>query len=187
MVGRLIQNQQIRLLQQQLGNGKPGLFSAAEAGNDPVIGILPEAHAVEDGLDLHVDQIPIPAFKKGSKPAVFFGHYIQSAVHLRLQLPHPVCRLQYIRKDAAHFRIHRTAALQSPHLLQVTHRGFGGTGDHPIVLNKAIRLLLSGEDPQKGGLAAAVGAHQTDTLPFVDGQVHAVQDLPAVVVFMNIR
>ena len=107
-------------------------------------------------------------------------------MHLCLQLPHPIRRLQHIRKDAAHFRIHGAAALQASHLLQVSHCDLGGTGNHPVILHKPIRLLLACQNPQKGGLAAAICANQTDALPLIDGQVHIMQDFPAVVVFMNL-
>ena len=48
MVGRLVQDQQLGLLQQQLGQGQPGFFPAGKGGNRQFIGFFLKSHAVED-------------------------------------------------------------------------------------------------------------------------------------------
>ena len=72
MVGWFIQDQQIGFLQQKFGNGKTGLFSAAEPGNDAVICFFRESHAVQNGFQLDIDLIAVVVFEPSGKLVVFF-------------------------------------------------------------------------------------------------------------------
>ena len=73
MVGGLIQNQQLRFAQKELGQGQAGLFPAGEGGNHRSHIFILKTHAIEDGFDFHVDEVAVVSLEISQIPVIFPG------------------------------------------------------------------------------------------------------------------
>ena len=164
VVGRLVQNQQIRFLQQQPCNGKPCFFAAAETGDDAGIGFLCETHTVQHRADLHVDLIAAVVFEPGLQAVIFLRTGHVTGLHGFFQLVHSLLRFQQRTKHAPHLLPDGAFPIQSAHLFQIADAGLGGSGNFAVPLHQMIRQFLFREDPQQRGLAAAIYAHKPDAV-----------------------
>ena len=170
VVGGLVQQEDVRILQNEPGQVDAGLLPAGQGGEGPLahVGVDGQAvaHLVQPGLGV----IAAPRLKGG-------GQLVIAGEHLRRgALPHPGGQGLHLplhgverRKggvqhvpDGVPLRIHRDLGDESQPLAR-------GDGHRPL-----IRLHLPGENAEEGGLAGAVLAQQSHPLPLVHLEREAI-------------
>ena len=186
MVGRLVQNQQVRRFQQQPCNGKPCLFAAAESGDHPVIGLLSESHTVEDGAYFHVDLIAVVVLEPGLQAVVLLCCRHIPGLHLLFQLVQAFLGVQQRTEHAAHLRPDRAFPIQTAHLFQVADTGLGGLGNLAVALQQMVGQFLSRQNAQQGRFSAAVHTHKPDPVVVFYRQRDVGENLSAIIKFMDI-
>ena len=172
VVGGLVQQEDVGVLQNEAGQVHPGLLSAGEFVEELLPHGLGNGQAVADfvGLGLGVvasgglkggGELVIPAHHRGV--GVSLGHLYGQLGHLPL---HAVQRLegggQYVLHGVAR-RVNRDLGDEAQPLSR---------GQHHISL---VVVHDPSEDAEQGGLAAAVGPQQTNPLPRVHLEGQAIQ------------
>ena len=159
MVGGLVQDQQFRFLQQQLAESQTGLFTAGQRRDQGFPVPSRKAHTVEDGIDLHIDEVSVPGLEFGMQAVVF----LQQSMVVR-ELPHTDAHGFHLpfdlierRKDTAHLRQDGTAAVQAAVLAQEPDAYPGSDG--PFA---AFKFQVAAEDIEKGGFSRSIDADQAD-------------------------
>ena len=172
VVGGLVQEKDVRVLQDEAAQVHPGLLPAGEAVEELLPHGLGDAQAVghlahggggvvaADALKLG-GELPVAA--EGGLAAVPGGHGGGQGLHLRGQL-----------------LVTGEGGVQ--HVLHcVAHREHGDLGDEPQAAAPGddhlplVGLQLPGEDAEEGGLAGAVAAQQPHPLPGLHLEGDAVQ------------
>ena len=181
MVGRLVEQEQLRLAQEQLGQGDAHLPAAGKLAAVAVEVGRGEAEAAEDHLRAALEVVAavgIPRLAGGG----IRGHQgvvlrmIRSGVReIRLQ-PGAFIRDAVNVLEGGHRFGQDAAAADAERLL-------GQVADHRSLRNvdaAAVGFDLAGHHAQKGGFPGAVGADQSDPSAGGDEPVHPGQDnLPA--------
>ena len=152
MVGRLIQKQNIRLLQQQPDQDDLCLFSAGKRGNLLRFVLLPEAEARKDPVILGFKKIPFP------------GEGLQ--FHFR----------------KSHFQefCHSSFLILFSGLAQESHDSPAGcpyAGTLPFII--PVQGELPGDQSEKGGFTRAVLSYDPDLLIAAYLKINMGQDFPA--------
>ena len=184
MVGRLVEDEQVRLQQQQTGGGKAGLFSARKVVGDNVAVIGGKAHAAQDGVDLHLDLIAVGSFKPCQLLLVFcrhlfiLGRVVVDLCHLPLQGVHLLAQRQQVGKHRLHLLLDGLAVGKPAVLVQVADDLAVGQADRSLLI-----VQLAGQDVEQGGLSFPVGSHQTDAVLVIDGCTDVPQDAVRSVIF----
>ena len=183
MVGGLVQDQQFRLLQQQFAEGQTGLFTAGQRRNQGLPVPAGKAHTVEDGVDLHIDQVAIACLKLGVQAVVFLqqGVVIRKLAHPDAQGFHLPLDLIERRKDAAHLGQDGAAAVQAAVLAQEADARSGSNG--PFA---AFKLQVAAKNVEQGGFSRSVDADQTDAVLILYFERHLIEDQFRPVVFCNL-
>ena len=172
MVGGLIQQQDIRILQNEASQIHAGLFAAGEVVEEPCahIGVNGEAvcHLVDSGVGIVAAQ----TFKAGRQLAVAAEdglialpcrHALGEGIHLFFEHMHAAKRrLQHVLHRVAH-RVHRDLGDEA-------HAA--ARGDDHIAL---VIVQFAGEDAEQRCLACAVFTQQTHPLTGIDLEGQSVQ------------
>ncbi len=177
VVGGLVENEDRRVLQQQLGQQHLGALAAAELGDVAVEADLAEAEAVGHLFDFGVDDVKAAVLQQVLDIADILhhrlevvrrgrSHFIVEGQHLGLQLVHA---LEGVAQDVAD----GPALAQAGLLFQVANRHPARPFDPP-----GVRLQLAGDDVEEGRLSLAVGADEADMLAPEQPEGGAVQDGP---------
>ena len=186
VVGRLVQNQQVRFFQQQPCDGKPCFLTAAEAGDDAGVVFPSESHTVQYRANLHVDLVAVVRLEPRLQPVVFLGDREVAGLHLFLQGVHFLLRIQERLEHASHFLPDGTLPIQPAHLLQIADAGLPGIGDIAVPFHQMIRQFMLRDDAQQRGFSAAVHADQSDAVPILDGEGNMGEHLISIVKFIDI-
>ena len=173
MVRGLVQNEDIRLFQQQLCQTQPRQLTTGEHRNVLLPGILRKAHAGQHLFDVHIHVVAVGCIHDvlqlvvlGQQGSVFrrSGHAALQDLHLR----HGV---QHRRKGGAHLAVDIQRRVQLCVLFEVAQRHAMGHAELTLVV-----LIFAGEDLQQRRLARTVLAHDADAVLFLDAGRHIVQD-----------
>ena len=173
VVGGLVQQEDVGLLQQQAGQVHPGLFAAGEAVE--FLGAHPggDAQTAADLVGLHVHVVTASHGEGGAEPVVLRqGASVGLFAHGVLQGGHLPLHVQQGGEGRAQHLLHRVARGVAGDLgdeAQLLARG-----DHDRAL---VGTQLAREDAEQGGLAAAVAAHDAHALAGVDVEAQAVQQI----------
>ena len=183
VVGGLVQDQQVGLLQQELCNGQTGLLAAAELVDGFVKAVAQKAHAGEDGVYPHRDVVPVPCQVGVLQPPVFFRHGLVSGslrhgVGGGLQL---VLQAENVGKNAAHLLQDGPALGEAAILLLIADGQVPAAGDRPLVV-----LQGPADDVQQGGFSRAVLPHQSNPVPVLYFGCHARKYQVAAITFTDI-
>ena len=181
VVGRLVQQQQFGLFQQQAAQFEAGLFPAAHGGDDLLRPVC-KAHAREHGAYLHVGIVSVRGgdalfalLVAGGKRLVFLPAelYLREACG---QLSLFFHRPEHGGEHAAHLFIYGLAALQPARLFEQTDL-------QPALFQHPARVggKPAREQAHEGGLALAVGADQPDAVAFGDREANVFEDILFVV------
>ena len=154
VVGRLIQQQDIRFGQQQPDKRDPGLLSAGKLPDPPFQVFRPEP---ETGKHRPHFRIPVIAVKR-LEFLLRFGIPVQQffadlTLHLRFHLLHLPLQRKNRRKHLHQFLFHRAAIVLQHFLGQIADRG---AVDHGHIA--AVKGIFTAHAAQKSRLAAAIAA-----------------------------
>ena len=176
MVGRLIQQQNVRILQNQAAKVHPGLFSAGKLVEQPAPHIVGNGQAVGHLADGHVRIVSAEHLKPLGKTAIALqnGRVRLPRRHAARQFFHfsgqgvesPEGRAQHIVHGVP-LRVHRD-------LRDQTHAVTRRNGDGALVA-----VQFSYQYFEQRGLAGAVFAQQTYPLPLIDLKGDAIQNIVA--------
>ena len=172
VVRGLVQDQHIRLFQQQLCQTQPGQLTAGKHGNVLFPGVLRKAHAGQHFFDVDIHVVAVGGIHDVLQ-CVVLGQQVgvvRLGCHLALQNLHLGHSVQHRRKGGAHFAVDVQRGVQFGVLFQVAQRHAMGHAEFPVIV-----LIFSGQDLEERGLARAVLAHDADTVLPLDTGRHIVQ------------
>ncbi len=171
VVGGLVQQQDVGVLQDEPGQVDPGLFTAGQSVERARAHVRPDAQAVADLVQPGLGVIAAPRFESGGE-LVVTGH------HLEVRgLSHPGGQLRQLP-------LHGVEGGESgvQHVPDgISLRVDGDLGDEPQPLARRdgytalVRRHLARHDAEDGGLARAVPAEQAHPLPLVHLEGKSVQ------------
>ena len=169
MVGRLVQQQDVGLLQQNLGQ----LYTHAPAPRE-LTGRTVKVRTAEAQADQRALQLSLTAFgthqlvalmllgKALHKSHVVLTLVVSTLTQLTVQRVYTLLHLRHVGKSLLCFLSYGGVILQHHHLWQIAYGGVMGHAD-----GAACGLLLPTEYFQQGGFSCAVLAHQGYTVPVV--------------------
>ena len=167
MVGRLIEDQQLRLLDQQLRKHQPGALAARHPFHRGGALKAAESHAVEHRVDLHLRPIAVetevPLLQRlifPLKSMVFFAAVVGEGGHPLSGFQHLLLDLEYLAERPAHLAFDRSVGQQAAVLPQISDPQRVGARDAPL-----IRLVQSGNQVQEGGFPGSIRPDQGDAVP----------------------
>ena len=171
VVGRLVEQQRLRLPDQQRRQAEPRPLPAGQRAEPPVRFDAAEAEPVTDELRAPVGVPEVVGLGPFQDAAVLVQHrrVVRPVGHRRGQLVEPgggdAALGQRVVEDVAEGRVHAERQLlqQEPDVRAAQH--LAGAG-----------FFEPGEQPQQRGLAGAVLADQAEPLPGRRGQRDAVED-----------
>mmetsp|Transcript_37180 Transcript_37180/g.93316 ORF Transcript_37180/g.93316 Transcript_37180/m.93316 type:complete len:206 (-) Transcript_37180:1320-1937(-) len=183
MVGRLVQQQDVGVLEQQLPQSNPHLPPAREALDQLVHIVVGEAHHADHLCHLGVHLVRL----EGLGLLLQLGQLLQKGVHRRdvarlaqlrdavLHLSDVVEYLQLLVEHRHELLLERPAVHQILYelLTQKRHPKVGGRLDHL----STHCFQLASDDLELSGLAAAVGADQADAVARADLPRGVLEDL----------
>ena len=163
MVGRLVEQQQVRLRQQQLGQCNAHLPAAGELLGVARPVFLAKAEAVEHRADLRVERVAVVHAEVAGDFVIAVGHLLVLArrwielAHLVGQLFHLVFHRLQVAEDR-HALVEDGAAFQAQAILrQIAEGRVLGARKRAVV-----ERLDAAQHLQQRGFAGAVRAHQPD-------------------------
>ena len=171
MVGGLVQQEDVGVLQNEPGQVDPGLFPAGEGGEGLLPHGLGDVQAIADLIQFRGGVVAAPGLKGGGELAVL-PQQVRAAV-----LPH-------FGGQAGHLGLHGVEGSECgvQHVLhRVLRRVDRDLGDEAQGLPRGhhhlplVMVQLTGEDLEHRGLAGAVLAQQTHPLPLVHLKREPVQ------------
>ena len=170
VVGGLVQQEDIRVLQNQPGQIDPGLFPAGEGGEALGPHVRRDIQAVADLVALRLGVVAPRRLKGGGQGPVALE---QGRVAVPLHLP----------GELGHLVLHGLELVEGrlQHVLHGVVRGIDGNlGDEPQPLARGdahlplVVVQLPGENLEQGGFACAVLAQKAHPLPLVHLKAQAV-------------
>ena len=173
VIGGLVQNQDIRPLEQQPRKAQPGVLTAGEHRHALLIGLRPEAHAAEHLFDIHIHVVAVGSVDDRRELGVLRQDLLVVGVlfQLFLQQMHAVHRFQHRRKGIAHLAVNVLLRVQLAVLFQIPKGHAPGQLHFPLV-----GLILAAEDLEQSGLAGAVFTHDADAFSLLHRGVDALKD-----------
>ncbi len=172
VVGGLVQQEDVGVLQYKPCQVDPGLFPAGQRVKGARAHIGPDAQAVADLVQPGLGVIAAPGLKSGGE-LVVPGHHLG------------VVPVGHFRRQLGELRLHGVEGGEGgvQHVPDgVARRVDGDLGDEPQPLARGdghralVRVHLPGHHAENGGLARAVAAQQAHPLPLVDLEGEAVQN-----------
>ena len=173
MVGRLVQQQNIRLFQKQPGEIRPCLFSAGQSGKFLGALLRRDAQAVADFVNLHVHFVAASGLEPVGQ-IVVLPQLLRCGPHRHgfFQLLHPGLHLHETGISGAEHVLHGVPLREPGNLRNQTQPLVG------IDVNLApVKVHLPGEDVEQGGFPAAVAPENRHPLPFLNLKAQAVQQI----------
>ena len=181
MVGRLVEEEDVRLFEQQPAQFQPRLFSAAHIGDLLSVHIA-EPHAVENGADAHVCMVSVlsgdPSVQllvAGRQGAECVAPFLRRR-HLCGDLPLGVHGALYVRKNRLHLFVDGARALQPAVLFKVTDLQPALFEDFSFVGRQC-----AGHQFEQRRFAFAVRADQSDAFTFRYGKADVFEDALVIV------
>ncbi|MNC36887.1 hypothetical protein D3C75_854320 [compost metagenome] len=178
MVGRLIQHQQIRSLQQNAGQSQTGLLASAQRGNRRLRWKPAEAHTVQNAAYPRIHLIAAMILEPIRTSGVALQQIFITLRIIRqprignvcFELPQLCFRFDQRAEYGQHFLLNSLIRLQSAVLGQVTNGGFLGFMNLP-----AVKGHLACENLQEGRLPGSVDTDEAYPFLLVYLQADAVQ------------
>lgn len=178
MVGRLVQEQQLRGGGQDAGQVETGLFTARETAEEPVGRQVRDAETVQGGLDTGVGRVAVARLERRQQFAVRGEQPVQFG---RCGLGEGL----FGGPQGAFQRADLGECVVDGVLDGVVRGQVGGLREIPGAARgvdaqlSGVRPVETGDQAQEGGLAAAVLAYDADALAERHGLAYAVQQRPA--------
>ena len=173
MVGGLVQNEDVRLLEEELGQTETGQLTAGEDPHVLAPGILCKAHAGQHLLDVDVHVVAVGGVDDVLQFVVRFEKdgVVGRGRHLLFQDLHPGHGVQHRGEGGAHLPVNIQRDIELCVLLQIAQRHAVGHAELAVIVG-----VDAGQDLEQGRLARAVLAHDADAVFFFHAGAHVVQD-----------
>ena len=170
VVGRLVEQQQVGVAQQQLRERDAHLPAAREVAGGLVEVLDGEAETREDLPGARLELVAAEALEAVLRRAVALEQAVELVSggglgDLALELAHAALHLLHLVGGVHHLGKRALLAREVGLLLEVAHRDVAGEAHGALV-----GALLSHDDAQEGGLARAVGPDERPALPRVELQ-----------------
>jgi len=177
VVGRLVEQQQVRLGQQQARQAQPRLLSTAQAGDRPFVAHIRHAQSCQHSCRIRVPRTPAERLEFGQRPVIVSHRSRQIPVDSRgndlCQMCEPRLRRLALSLRGREHIAHRGIRSEFQRLRQVPGARGAGRKQHMT----AVRGQLSRNDPQQGRFPRSVRADQPRGLAPVEREVDPIQDL----------
>ena len=172
VVRGLVQNQQIGLLQQQLGQAQARVLAPGQHGHAFAVSLGREGHAVQDLFDLRVHVVAVGRVNDGlqGRVALHQGIVARGGGHLGLHPLHFGHGVQHRAKGVLHLAVNGAAGVQHAVLFQIPHHRAPGEGQFA-----AVGLVLPGDALDQRGLARAVLADDAHPVLAVQDEADILQ------------
>ena len=185
MVGGLVQEEQVRLLQQQPGEGHAHAPAPGELSHGPSeIGVL-ETHSAQNRLRSGLQLVPLGTFERRLKPAHLVEHLLGTVGRMSVacvgiparhrdqlaQLLEPVLHVQDLGVGGQHLVYHHMIRYLLDLLRQEPYAQVLAATDLPRV-----KRDLAGDDPQECGLSSTVGPHEAQAHSRLDVKAGVIQE-----------
>jgi len=172
VVGGLVQNEHVRLFQQQLCQPQPRQLAAGEHRNVLLPCILRKAHAGQHLFDVHIHVVAVGGIHDVLQLVVPGQQLrvVRLRGHFAFQHLHLGHGIQHRGKGGAHLAVEIQRGIQLCVLFQIAQRHAVGHAELTFVV-----LVLAGQNLEQGGLARAVLAHDADAVLPLDTGGHIVQ------------
>ena len=176
MVRRLVEEHEVRFLQEELGKADLGLLATGKAPDRQVLFLVGEPEAGEDGpgevlvgqsiarlirredLFLSRDERRVPRMLSGERlPKLFEFRF----------------HLKEMGEDEKRLFVGRAVGVGADVLFQVAERRERRADDGAVV-----RLLCPGDEVEERRLAGAVGTDETDDIAFFDRKIRLLEEKP---------
>ena len=171
VVGGLVQQQDLRVHQDQAGQVDPGLLAAGQVGKELFPERLLNAQTGADLLQPGLGLIAAPGLEGHLEPVVPGQQVLVSPGELVGQLLHLLLHGLQVVEGRPKDLLHGKARGKDRDLGDEAHALAGGD-DHIT----AVGMLLAGEDSEESGLARAVPAQDAHPLAGVHLEGEAVED-----------
>ncbi len=176
VVGRLVEEEQIRVGEEGLGEGNAGLLAAAEAVDRLGELSFGEAEAHQNLIGAVLDVVAAGGLEAGLEAVVLREQRFQLGsgrrTHCRLDLPHSIGRGKNRCERQACFLADRAIAGETRFLRQVGDAQARGVDDAP-----GVRVLQAGDDAEDGRFAGAIDADEGDVLALAQLEGDTGEDL----------
>ena len=176
MVRRLVEQHEVRLLQEEFGKADLGLLSAGEAPDRQALLLVREPEAGENGPgEVSVGQSIARLIGRED----FFLPRDERRVSRMLtgkscsELLELLFHLDEMGEDEKGLLVGGAVGVGTDVLFEVPERREGRADDRAVV-----RLLLPGDEVEQRRLAGAVGADEADDVSFFDAQVRLFEEEP---------
>ena len=167
----LIQQQNVRLFQQQPGKVHPGLFPAGEAGKFLASLFGRNAQAVADLVHLHIHVVAAAGLEPIGQGIVFPELSVGSTDrHLPFQSLHPLSQIQKLPECRAEHILHGKSLRKLRDLGNEAQLLVRVYIDLPGII-----VHLAGEDIEQGGFSAAVSTQNGHALPLLNLKAEVFQ------------
>ena len=174
MVGWFVQEQQIRLLQEQLGKAQPRQFAAGKQPGGLVILLFGKPQAGKHTLNGRLPGVAIRLFKGVVQAGVGFPHAFELDFagfgHVVFQGPQLFFHGKHRLKHLLHFFKYGAVTLRLILLLHVTYAHSLHQGN-----TAAVSVFPARQDVEQRGFSAAVYPHQAHPLVILQGQAHILE------------
>ena len=173
VVGGLVQNEDVRLLQQQLCQPQAGQLAAGQDCDVLGPGILREAHAGQHLFDVDVHIVSIGCVDDVLQCIVLLQQrgILRRSRHPALQDLHLCHGIQHMGEAGAHLAVDIQRGVQLRVLFQIPKDDAMGHTELALIVG-----IFPGQDLQKGGLACTVLAHDADAVLPLDAGRDIMQD-----------
>ena len=179
VVRRLVEQQKIGLLKQQLGQRRPALLTTRQSRDGQIVVGRREAQPAQHLANGHFVVIAARRLQPMLE-FVVLGHQVLGPVGVMMigdelgDLGHPLLELADVVERAGHLGQQRVGRVQRRFLRQIRDLQAASPGHRAD-----LRLNLAGDELEQRGLARPVRSDQADLLPSVDHPVQLVEhDLP---------
>jgi hypothetical protein len=172
VVGGLVQNENIRLFQQQLCQTQSCQLAAGEHRNVLLPCILRKAHTGQHLFDVHIHVVAVGSVHNILQCIVLCQQIgiIRLGSHAALQDLHLCHGIQHRSKGGAHFAVDIQRGIQLCVLLQIAQRYPVGHAELALIV-----LIFAGKDLEQGGFTCAVLSHNANAVLPLDTGGHIVQ------------
>ena len=172
VVGGLVQDQDVRLFQQELGDAQPRQLAAGQHPHVFLPGVLGKTHAAQHLFDVHIHVVAIGGVHDGLQGGVLFqqGRVAGAGGHFALHDLHLGHGVQHRGKGGAHLPVDIQSHIQLGVLGQIPHGDAVGQAELAGIVG-----VFTGQDLEQGRFAGAVLAHDADAVLPLDAGRHVFQ------------
>ncbi len=175
VIGRFVQQKQIGLGEQELGEGQARALPAGKHRDFLFPRFAAQADAQQRGFHLVLPGVAAGEVELVLDVLVFFQDFFELIAggfgHAVFEIAHLVREMVQIGEAEFGLVDHGVFGIEDRVLDEIADLGVSANRD-----GAEVGLLLAGEHPEEGGFARAVGPDEADAFAFVDGEVEFLEE-----------